>query len=256
MADAMVYLYAMTDAVTDADGPEPALPAGVDGAPVRRVVAGRLAAVVSSVDPVRFGEEALQRSTEDLKWLEATARAHHGVVAAVAEAGPVAPVRLATVYLDDERVRALLEERAAGFTAALDRVRGRVEWGVKGFATSAAAAAAEPDPEPSGGPGASYLKRRLAQRDRATRGQETAFAAAEEAHRALAAAALAHRTYKPQDRRLTGRNEEMVLNAAYLVGVDDADALRQVVEEWSTGAVALELTGPWAPYSFATLEET
>ncbi|MHA6630346.1 GvpL/GvpF family gas vesicle protein [Pseudonocardia sichuanensis] len=253
MADTVVYLYA----VTDADAPDPAVPAGVDGAPVRRVVAGPLAAVVSSVDAVRFGEEALQRSLEDLRWLEATARAHHAVVGAVAENGPVAPVRLATVYLDDERVRALLDERAAAFTAALDRVRGRVEWGVKGFATpSAAAAPAEPEPERGGGgPGASYLKRRLAQRDRATRGQEAAFAAAEEAHRALAAAALAHRTYKPQDRRLTGRAEEMVLNAAYLVDADAGDALRQVVEERSTGAVALELTGPWAPYSFATLEE-
>jgi hypothetical protein len=250
MADTVVYLYA----VTDADAPDPAVAAGVDGAPVRRVVAGRLAAVVSTVDAVRFGEEALQRSLEDLRWLEATARAHHAVVGAVAENGPVAPVRLATVYLDDERVAALLDERAAAFAAALDRVRGRVEWGVKGFATPAAAAA-EPEPEPSGGPGASYLKRRLAQRDRATRGQEAAFAAAEEAHRALAAAALAHRTYQPQDRRLTGRSEEMVLNAAYLVDADGGDALRLLVEERSTGAVALELTGPWAPYSFATLEE-
>jgi hypothetical protein len=253
MADTVVYLYA----VTDADAPEPAVPAGVDGAPVRRVVAGSLAAVVSPVDAVSFGEEALRRSLEDLRWLEATARAHHGVVGAVAENGPVAPVRLATVYLDDERVRALLDERAAAFTAALDRVRGRVEWGVKGFAApSAAAAPAEPEPDPGGGPGASYLKRRLAQRDRAARGQEAAFAAAEEAHRALSAAALAGRTYEPQDRRLTGRREEMVLNAAYLVAADDVDALRRVVEEHSTGAVALELTGPWAPYSFATLEES
>jgi hypothetical protein len=250
MADALFYLYA----VTDADAPQPVVDAGVDGAPVHRVVAGRLAAVVSAVDPVGFGEEALKRSLEDLQWLEATARAHHAVVAAAAGAGPVAPVRLATVYLDEERVRGLLTERADAFTGALDRVRGRVEWGVKGFAAPSDAPVA-PEPAAGAGPGASYLARRLAERNRAAAGHEEALAAAEEAHRALAAVALASRRYPPQDPRLTGRREQMVLNAAYLVDAEGAAPLLQAVEERSAGAVRLELTGPWAPYSFATLEE-
>ena len=250
MADAVVYLYA----VTDASAPEPTVNTGVDGAPVRRLVVGGLAAVVSSVDAVRFSEESLRRSLEDLQWLEVTARAHHAVVDAAAEAGPVAPVRLATVYLDDERVRGLLTDRAAAFAGALDRVRGRVEWGVKGFAVPSDAPV-EPEPGSGAGPGASYLARRLAERNRATRGQEAAFAAAEAAHRDLAAAAPASRRYPPQDPRLTGRREEMVLNAAYLADATSAAALRQVVERHAAGPVRLELTGPWAPYSFATLEE-
>jgi hypothetical protein len=250
MADALVYLYA----VTDADAPEPDVEEGVDGAPVRRVGTGRLAAVVSSVDAVRFGEDALKRSLEDVRWLEATARAHHGVVDAAALAGPVAPVRMATVYLDDSRVRALLTDSAAAFTAALDRVRGRVEWGVKGFAVAPDAPRdPEPDPGSGTGPGASYLARRLAERRRAGHGHEAALEAAEAAHRALAATSLASRRYPPQDPRLSGRREEMVLNAAYLVKTEAA--LRQVVEEHTGRALRLELTGPWAPYSFATLEE-
>jgi hypothetical protein len=248
MADALVYLYA----VTDADHPEPAVDAGVDGAPVRRLVAGGLAAFVSSVDPARFSEEALRRNLEDLQWLETTARAHHAVVDAVARGGPVAPVRFATVYLDGDRVRDLLAERGAAFAAALDRVRGRVEWGVKGFAVPSAAPA-EPDPAPGAGPGASYLARRLAERNRAAKGQEEALAAAEAVHRELAAVAAASRRYPAQDPRLTGRREEMVLNAAYLVA--DDEPLRRVVEQHAHGPVRLELTGPWAPYSFATLEE-
>src|SRR4051794_40038343 len=42
-----------------------------------------------------------------------------------------------------------------------------------------------------------------------------------------AAAALS----RPQDRRLSGREAEMVLNAAYLVPIEGADAFRRVVEE-------------------------
>jgi hypothetical protein len=78
--------------------------------------------------------------------------------------------------------------------------------------------------------------------------------AAEEVHRRIANLAVASRRYPPQDPRLTGHRDEMVLNAAYLVQETDA-AVRRTVEEWQASSLRLELTGPWAPYSFATLEE-
>ena len=249
MADPLVYVYAVTDAAT----PEPAGLTGVDDAPVRRIVADRLAALVSSVDAARFDEGALRHSLEDLEWLERTARAHHAVVAAAARLGPVAPVRLATVYLDDHRVRELLDERAEAFMAALDRIRGREEWGVKGYAV----ASAGPEEVRSGagtGPGTAYLARRRAERDRATKGHEAAVAAAEAVHAELAAVTVASRRYPPQDPRLAGHREEMVLNVAYLVDEQGAAALRQLVAERSGQDVRLEMTGPWAAYSFATLE--
>ena len=254
MADSVVYLYAVTD-VAPAEEPadEHAL-AGVDGVPVRRVVSGDLAAVVSSVDPTRFSEEALRRSLEDLQWLERIARAHNAVVTAVARSGPVAPVRLATVYLDDENVRRLLDERASEFTAALDRIRGRAEWGVKGFAVRAKGDTSSQATEESK-PGTAYLMRRRAERDRAARGLQDAAEAAEAAHRAMSAVAVASRRYQSQDPRLSGRREEMVLNVAYLVDEVGADVLRRLVEEHPEENLRLELTGPWAPYSFATLEE-
>jgi hypothetical protein len=254
MADSVVYLYAVTDAApAEEPADEPAL-AGVDGVPVRRVVSGDLAAVVSSVDPTRFSEEALRRSLEDLQWLERTARAHDAVVAGVARSGPVAPVRLATVYLDDENVHALLDERAAEFTAALDRIRGRTEWGVKGFAVRSEGDTSPQVTEDSK-PGTAYLMRRRAERDRAARGLQDAAEAAEAVHREMSALAVASRRYQPQDPRLSGRREEMVLNVAYLVNEAGAEALRRLVGQQGGQNLRLELTGPWAPYSFATLEE-
>jgi hypothetical protein len=250
MTDTLVYLYAVADA---ADAPDHAI-SGVEGAPVRRVVADGLAAVVSSVDAERFGEEALRRHLEDLRWLETAARAHHQVVASVARSGPVAPVRLATVYLDDQNVRALLHERASALRRALDRVRGRCEWGVKAFA---APTPATDDREEAGGakPGTSYLMRRRAERDRGADRLRAAAEAAEAVHREISDLAVATRRYEPQDPRLSGRHEQMVLNAAYLVDEAEAAALRRLVEDREVRELRLELTGPWAPYSFAALEE-
>jgi hypothetical protein len=82
---------------------------GVAGEPVHVAAADDLAAVVGPVSLDEFGEDALRRNLEDLDWVADKARAHDAVISAVAQTGPVIPVRMATVYLDDGRVRKLLE---------------------------------------------------------------------------------------------------------------------------------------------------
>jgi hypothetical protein len=253
MADTLVYLYTIGDAALASLVLGGLV--GVGGAPVRVLVGGRLAAVVSSVAPQQFGEESLRRNLEDLPWLTATARAHHRVVNTVGRDHPVAPLRLATVYLDDDNVRALIDAKEEAFAAALDRIRGRREWGVKAFA------AARPGPQPGDddpalGPGAAYLYRRRAARDRASRSRREMQEVAEGLHQRLAAAASASRRYPPQDPSLSARREDMVLNAAYLVEVGTSTAaFTGVVESWRSPLIEVMLTGPWPPYSFAALEE-
>jgi Gas vesicle synthesis protein GvpL/GvpF len=249
MADRSVYVYAVGE--VGLAFPEVT---GVDERPVEVLVEAPLAAVVSAVDPVRFGEESLRHNLEDLQWLETTARAHHGVVAAVGSENLVAPLRMATIYVDESGVRTLLRERAAEFISALDRIRGRTEWGVKAFAVAGPAAQAEEPDDRADRPGTSYLLRRKAAREAATTGRQQAVDAAEDLHRTLAGHAAASRRYPPQDPRLTGYREEMVLNAAYLVEEAASAEFRELVEGWDATAVRLQLTGPWAPYSFATLE--
>jgi Gas vesicle synthesis protein GvpL/GvpF len=255
MADTLVYLYAVGGAALREALP-PGL-TGIGGGPVRILVEGRLGAAVNTVEPLEFSEEALQRNLEDLTWLAATARAHHAVVDRVWQHQPVAPLRLATVYLDDDNVRALLRAKEAAFTAALDRLRGRREWGVKAFARSQPDA----DPDRSGadatvGPGAAYLLRKRKARDRVARAQQDVQDAAADLHRILSAAAAASHLYPPQDPQLSGHREHMVLNAAYLVEESGAGAFVDAVRTWHSPHIHQEMTGPWAPYSFATLGES
>lgn len=253
MAEESVWVYAVGDAQLAGCGEVTAV-RGLGDTPVRVVVDGGLGAVVGAVDAEVFGEESLRRLLEDLRWLEDTARAHDAVVSTLARIRPVAPVRMATIFLDDAGVRALLREHAAGFTAVLDRIRGRVEWGVKAYAPRRAADPAQP--ADGAGPGTSYLLRRRAERDSAARARQGSMDAAEVAHRRFAAVAVAARRYPPQDPRLAGHHDEMVLNAAYLVDEAAAAALRDAVDGAGSADLRLELTGPWAPYSFATLDGT
>lgn len=258
MADTLVYVYAIGDAAFADEVNALAAVEGVDHAPVRLVVSGPLAAIVSSVDPSQFSEHALRRHLEDLRWLEETARAHHHVVDAAFRIRPVAPLGLATVYLNDENVSALLGRGVGRFSSAIARVRGRIEWGVKAFtAGEPGAEGSEPPKEGTAhGPGATYLLRKRATRDRAERHRRRIVDTVEDAHRSLAALAVACRRYPTQDPRLTGHQDEMVMNVAYLVDEVAARDFRSGVEGWTSPTIRLELTGPWVPYSFASPEET
>lgn len=252
-----VWLYAVTRGRTP---PRLTELRGVGGEPVRTVDADDLLAVVSSVSLDEFGEAALKRNLEDLDWLAATARAHDAVVNSVARTAPTVPFRLATLYLGDERVRGLLAGHHDELEAALDRLAGRTEWGVKAYAERDAFVGAEPRAQevPSGGgAGTAYLLRRKAQLAARDEGERRAAAIAEELHTALAGISIAARRHPPQNARLAGTRAWMILNGTYLVddprGDDFSAAVRAM--EASYPGVRLELTGPWPPYSFASISQ-
>ncbi|MET7768350.1 GvpL/GvpF family gas vesicle protein [Nocardia sp. NPDC005366] len=246
-----VWVYAITANAAD----EPRGMTGVAGEPVRAVVAGDLAAMVGSVPLEIFGAEPLRRNLEDLRWLEATARAHDAVVSAITRQGPAVPLRLATVYLDDDRVRRLLDERRADFESALTLVAGRTEWGVKAYGDRAAltSAMAETNVTSSArGAGTAYLLRRKAQLSAQETVERDAASRADEIHAHLVRQAAAGTRQATTDPVLTGRPDWMVLNGTYLVDDDRADEFAATVAELGKNnpGFRLELTGPWPPYSF------
>ncbi|NYI05067.1 GvpL/GvpF family gas vesicle protein [Allostreptomyces psammosilenae] len=268
MGAPLSYAYAVT---RPADGLQEALRAqrGVADAPVHLVEEAGMVAAVSHVPAEDFDERPLRRRLEDLAWLEAVARAHNRVVAALAGVATVLPLRLATVYRDDARVREMLRERGRGFGALLDRLADHEEWGVKLYV------APRTGPEPAGeagaggaagagasagagaaadSPGRAYLRSRRRQQH----SREDAWRAAEEAARRVDAEArtlaVDRARHRPQQGELARGPGQNVANDAYLVPRGRAEEFRARVERAVAGldGVRVEITGPWAPYSFAT----
>jgi hypothetical protein len=226
---------------------------GVGEGPVRTVAAAGLIAVAEDVGLAEFGEEALRRNLEDL------ARAHHRVIDAIAQQGPLVPMRLATVYSDDANVAAMLAEREADFRSALRRISGRQEWGVKAYADQQPGAGGDDSgattgpSSPGTGAGAAYLRRRRDQLAAQKNARRETLASAETIHAELSRYAAGARLHPPQAPQLTGSKAPMVLNAAYLLDTgreeDFAAAVAALVGQHP--GLRLELTGPWPPYSFA-----
>ncbi|MEU9991440.1 GvpL/GvpF family gas vesicle protein [Streptomyces sp. NPDC048045] len=261
MTEPVTYAYAVLRG--DEEGLSAVLDGveGVAGAPVHLVTAGpgsELTAAVSPVPAQDFEESALRRHLEDLDWLEAVARAHHTVIEALSAHTTVLPLRLATVYLDDGRVRTMLRADAEQFSQAVRRLAGHLEWGVKIYV--------EPLPDTQAGdeagaqatadglsPGRAYLRARRSQRMSRDESYRAARQAAERVEAIGRDLAADHARHRVQQGVLAAGAGENVVNDAYLVARESAADFRARVLEAGRGlpGVRIDVTGPWAPYSFA-----
>jgi hypothetical protein len=213
----VLYVYAFTEAPAS-------LPdvTGIDRAPLETHAAGGLEAVVSRHDTTPSAvEEAIV--------------AHARVVEALSEANEaVLPARFGGVHKDSDALRAAIAERESEFLAALERVRGCVELGVRALV---------PPPERAeASSGAAYMRARLDERRKLERlADELDLPLAELAREAT---------------RTVGATERLLLSAAYLVQEDRVAGFRELVERLQTAHPELGIlcTGPWPPYSFATAE--
>ncbi len=223
---------------------------GVAGVPPKLLSHHGLIAVLSEVPGHDFEEEALKARLEDLDWLSATARAHQGVIDALTTVTTPLPLRLGTVFRDDSGVRTMIEAREDEFRRTLDRLEGRVEWGVKVYLDAGDAAPERPAAKPASG------RDYLLQRRMRTRSNEEMWQNAETfargLHDSLSGRAEDFRMHAPQNSALSGAAGRNVMNAAYLVPRGESEEFVELVDRTKddTPGLRVELTGPWAPYSF------
>ncbi|WP_089104093.1 GvpL/GvpF family gas vesicle protein [Streptomyces hyaluromycini] len=189
---------------------------GVAGAPPGLLRHHGLVAVVSTVPEGDFADEPLRDHLEDPEWLAATARAHQGVIDALTTVTTPLPLGPATVFRDDSGVRTMMEARETYFLQTLDRLEGRVEWGVRVYSPV--------DPP------------------------EKAARAGEEFARIL----HERLSGRAEDSRLFGTSVQRLLDAAYLVPRADSEEFVELLDRTKDMApeIRVELSGPWAAYSF------
>jgi hypothetical protein len=239
--------------VLGGDAADPTPCRGVDPAyDVELIRHAGLAAVASPVPLKEFGERGLTESLEDLDRLEALARAHQQVLDDALSVGAVVPFRMCTIYERQERVLEMLAREREPLTAALQRLRGMAEWGVKAYVVGREANEAATDAPASG---TDYLARKRAGRDAAEAARQALDVLVKEVHARLHEQAADTVLSPPQDRGLSGHGGQMVLNAAYLVADAEAQGFGSLVAELGRrhrpDGLELELTGPWPAYHFS-----
>jgi hypothetical protein len=230
---------------------------GLAGAgPVRLIERGRTGRlkkwlVVADVPLDRYGEGAINKRLSDLDWVSRAAMAHESVVESFAAAPALVPMKLFTIFTGDARVSEHFDAATPRIDAAVKRVRGRVELGVRvtlarARKTRPAGAAAAP------ASGTAYLSGKKALRDSsielAVRAREVVAEIFDEL--ANVAASALRRT----GRDLPVADGPLLLDAAFLVPRTRVARFRALVRR-RAGALDADgyrvvLTGPWPPYTF------
>jgi hypothetical protein len=212
----MIWVYAICD--------RPELPPprrrGLAQAPLDAIREGALLAVIT-----RHGRPVGEPAPDAL-W------AHERVVERLMTERTVLPMRFGSVVEDEPALHELLAARQEAFVAALARVEGCVELGVRVLETAPGTSAATPPVAPVNG--REYLLARM--RD----GQRS-----DGLHDPLAALAV-------DARRQLARSADEVLRSSYLVERQVVPRFRAAVERLQRAhpEVAILCTGPWPPYSF------
>jgi hypothetical protein len=218
----MIWVYGICDR-PDAPAPEGS---GLAEAPLEGLREGEVLAVFSRhVQPP--GDPAL-----DALWV------HERVIERLMTDRAVLPMRFGTRLAGDDALHAILASRQQEFLAALDRVRGRVELGVRAMRRSDAEDGHRPATPPAM-TGRAYIEGKLRDGRRAAR--EVA-----PIHEPLAgiATASARHAHRPEE----------LLRASYLVDSAAVVRFRSTVDQLqrADADLAILCTGPWPPYSFVS----
>jgi hypothetical protein len=225
-----------------------------DGHAPRTVpVQGAVSLIVSDVPAAIYNAASLEPRLADLDWVAAAGAAHHAVVDHLADTGHVVlPFRLFTIFSNDEVALDTFTRSLPAIRRTFDRVRGRQEWVLR---------IGKPDPsrvppgaarETPAASGTGFLRAKAEARREARARAERVRRDASASFDALARLADAA-TSRPVD-----PGGSLLCDGALLVPAARVDAVRQALtrsaDRLLRDGCAVSLTGPWPPYSFASLD--
>lgn len=251
-----------------------------EGVTLEAVVHADLVALVEPVCAREFSSATLDARLEDIAWVGLLARRHESVLEGVMRHGVVAPARLCTLFSSSLALRQSLAANEQRFRAALQRMRGRREWGVKAFCAESRIRAQVDQADAkvrslnaalaTAAPGYAFVLRKQREARRAELAAARIYEVLDEAGAALERAVVDLRLlplrHGDEPAGSAGETEEtveppetMVLNLAALVDEAAYEAFDAVVARLADGfrdeGFRFELSGPWPPYNFCAQDD-
>ena len=257
------YIYC----ITSEDGSKKSNVRGIDNKSGVFVLAYKdLGAVVSIINLSDFGENELRKKLDDpkCKWIKRTVLNHQGIINKVMNERPVIPMRFGIVYKKKGQIEEVLKKNYQQFKNILESLVDKKEWGVKIFCDQGKLVSKiqandgsikklrkqlETSPE-----GKKFFLQKKMDTITESRLEEETNKYSQIFLKRLSKDSDKYVLNDTSSKELTGRNEEMIINAAYLVTdknlVRFEKNLNRLREKYSGDRFLLELSGPWPPYNF------
>ena len=227
--------------------------------------------IVSEVDinqlqsQVKQLVSALEKTSEASQGeTEGILQAHEDVVETLMKETTIVPFKFGTILRDEQAATRLLQDEAERFKKLLAKFTGRAEWGLKVYADRQTLMRHIVQVEPrfrsleeqrqKSSKGAAYLLGRKIDEEAKERIGALIAQVSEEIFQDLGKDAFEANLNNVLPQKVTGKNKEMILNAAYLVeGEKVADLRRRgknFMEKYEFMGLDAEFSGPWPPYNF------
>jgi len=257
----LVYLYCVTNQ-------EPMLKNAEDLADDFYLVYHRdLYAVVRNVGESEFGQEGLKKNMADLEWVKTNATLHEGIIDQVMKNVCVIPFKFGTLFNTDESLKPMLEEYGDEFKTILSKLENKEEWGVKIYCDTGKLKAGVVNDEPEileienqisfSLPGKAFFLEKKKAELLAQSANARVNEYSQESFQLLKELSFEARINKLLPKEVTEREDDMVLNSAFLIGKDEVGDFINMVDtlkmHYENNGFFIDCTGPWPPYNFCGL---
>ncbi|OGW11566.1 MAG: hypothetical protein A2W77_00415 [Nitrospinae bacterium RIFCSPLOWO2_12_39_16] len=223
-----------------------------------------LYAIVNKVKESEFDEENLKRNLADLEWIKAKASIHEKAIEGIMKDACVIPFKFATIFNTEDNLKAMLSQHLKEFKALLIKLEDKEEWGVKIYCNSEKLKEnlIQEDEQllnidkeiNSSAPGKAYLLKKkkeellnIAANKKLNEYGQVSFDRLKEKPTGV-------RINKLLPKEVTERNDEMILNSAFLINKDKVGDFLNIVEDirakYTDKGLFFDCTGPWPPYNF------
>ncbi len=235
----------------------------VDGSSVvEGITEGPLMAFVTPIDLRDYSQQAVDAHSGDLEWLGAIGYRHQAVMQALMSGGTVIPLRAFTLFGGRQMVEAQLRSGRGQFERVLERLDGKQEWTLRiefdpqrwneALASRVESLRAMTSEIESAAPGKAFLLKKKLDDERKKASHQAEVQVVDEIEKyvleKLACETVAESRQSrdggfPQINVLINRDEEAVLQELH----------RELSDRYSGEGIALAVSGPWPPYTFASV---
>ncbi len=227
---------------------------------IEKLEVGPVWAWFKRIERADFEGPAGEKNLADIHWLTPRVIAHEKVVEQLSLQSAFYPARFGTLFSNEPRLNAFVEQFSDRLLSFFQRVKGKKEWGLKFFGNHAQAAMVLAEREgivqqgvPVGG--AKYLKLKQLQRESSKAKSEFFTATLRGAVQSLGSQFTEFITRPIHATTQEAAQGELLSNIAVLVSNDQSDQIVLWAERWNStnptsSGIQVELTGPWPAYSF------
>ena len=227
-----------------------------------------LCAIVSQVPKSEFCEGTLETKMNDLEWLKTHVEQHEKTIELVMQHTSVVPSKFATVFFNEQNLRAFLQEYSSELEKKLNYVENKEEWGIKIYCNNESLKKDVIGQDPdiikinqelsTASPGKAYLLNM-----KKTKMLNESVQHNIDLYRNLFMETLKKISFSchvnPVTGKLTAEEDDMIFNTAFLInrtGVPEfIEQVEKLKAEFGTKGFHFVCTGPWPPYNFCQLTQ-